>query len=627
VVTIPPEAVRAINGRLAATGYRGPLLTTGLYESPVRSANVLSRIDHQIGGGDLLTVRYSAYHVDARNARGAGGLSAPSASAALDNIDHTLAAGNTRSLSPKTVNEARGQFSYSDLDAPPTDATGPAVSIAGVASFGRLSSSPTTRLNRMLQVVDNLSHQAGAHALRAGIDILHNSNRITFPRSLGGSYTFSSLENFLAGAYNNAGFTQTFGATGVSQSNSNVGMYAQDEWKVARGFTLNLGVRYDLQLLDTIAVDSNNVSPRAGLAWVPGASGRTVLRLNAGVFYDRVPLRALANALLSAGNTNDLSRLRQINVSLTPGQAGAPAFPEVLPAAVPSVTLVNLTTLDRHLQNALSRQGSVEVERQIGERLTLDLAYQYLRGSRLLMSINQNVPTCVASGINNGCRPNPDYANNSQYSSVGTSVYHGLQISFVQRPARWGEYRVSYTLSKSMNNVGEFFFSSPIDPFDLSKDWGRSDDDQRHRLAIHATARTSTSPASTLWGRVTHGLQVSGVLQAYSALPLNVLSGVTTIQGTAGRPVVNGSFIPRNAGIGSDFLTVNMRASRTLGMSGPVQLEAIAEAFNLTNRVNVVTRNTTFGPNAYPANPSPTFRQITAVGEPRSFQLGIRMRF
>ena len=90
----------------------------------------------------------------------------------------------------------------------------------------------------------------------------------------------------------------------------------------------------------------------------------------------------------------------------------------------------------------------------------------------------------MPSGTNNGCRPNPDYANNSQYSSVGESSYHGLHVSFVQRPARWGHYRVSYTLSKSKNNVGEFFFSSPIDPFDLSKDWGRSDDDQRHRLVM-----------------------------------------------------------------------------------------------------------------------------------------------
>ena len=46
------------------------------------------------------------------------------------------------------------------------------------------------------------------------------------------------------------------------------------------------------------------------------------------------------------------------------------------------------------------------------------------------MSINQNVPTCVASGTNNGCRPNPDYANNSQYSAAGDSNYHGLHVSF-----------------------------------------------------------------------------------------------------------------------------------------------------------------------------------------------------
>jgi carboxypeptidase family protein len=627
VVTIAPDAARAINNRLVAAGYRGPLVATGVYQNPVRSTNVLSRIDHQIGGADLLTVRYSGYDVHAENARGAGGLSAPSASAALDNIDHTVAASNTSSLSGRTVNETRAQFAYSDLEAPPTDAVGPAVSIAGVASLGRLSSSPTARLNRMLQVVDNISHQSGAHAVRAGIDFLHNRDRITFPRSAGGSYTFSSLDNFLDGVYNNAGFTQTFGVIGVSQSNSNVGLYAQDEWKLGRGVTLNYGLRYDLQFLDTITTDSNNVSPRAGLAWVPDASGRTVVRVNVGVFYDRVPLRALANALLSAGNTTDLTRLRQINVSLTPGQASAPLFPNILPAAVPSVTLVNLTTIDRHLQSASSRQGSVEVERQIGDRLTLNMAYQYLRGVGLLMSVNQNVPACVASGTNNGCRPNPSYGNNSQYSSVGTSTYRGLQLSLLQRPARWGEYRVSYTFSKSMNNVGEFFFSSPIDPFDLSKDWGRSDDDQRHRLAITASARTSTAPAATFWQHVTHGVQISGVLQAYSALPLNVVSGVTTVQGTTGRPIVNGTFIARNAAVGSDFMTLNVRGSRMVRIDERIQLEAIAEAFNITNRVNVITRNSTFGSGVYPANPSATFRQVTAVGEPRSFQFGLRVRF
>ena len=109
---------------------------------------------------------------------------------------------------------------------------GPAVSIAGVASFGTLSTSPTGRVNTMFQVVNNLSHQAGAHAFRVGADFLYNDDRITFPRAVRGTYTFSSLANFLPGVYNNAGFTQTFGDTEVSQTNPNVGVYAQDEWKV-----------------------------------------------------------------------------------------------------------------------------------------------------------------------------------------------------------------------------------------------------------------------------------------------------------------------------------------------------------------------------------------------------------
>ena len=205
-------------------------------------------------------------------------------------------------------------------------------------------------------------------------------------------------------------------------------------------------------MLETIDTDTNNVSPRLGFAWSPFDSRDTIVRGSAGLFFDRVPLRALANALLSAGNTTDLGRLQQTNISLSPTQAGAPVFPAILAAPVPSVTLVNLTTMNPNLQNAYSRQASVEVERQFGDLGTFSVGYQYVRGLGLLMSINQNVPSCVASGTNNGCRPIPAYANNSQYSSAGDSNYHGLHLSFIQRPTRWGYYRVSYTLSKSMNN-------------------------------------------------------------------------------------------------------------------------------------------------------------------------------
>ena len=278
------------------------------------------------------------------------------------------------------------------------------------------------------------------------------------------------------------------------------------------------------------------------------------------------------------------------------------------------MTLANLTTMDREVQNAYSRQASAEVEHQIGERATVSAGYQYLKGSQLLMSVNQNVPTCVATGTNNGCRPNATYANNSQYSSVGDSNYHGLHVSMAQRAAAWGHYRVSYTLSKSMNNVGEFFFSSPIDPTDLSKDWGRADNDQRHRVVFSGAVQKG-------------GFQFGGMVQAYSAPPFNITSGVTTIQGTAGRPIVDGEFIERNAGEGTAFFSANARISQTFRLRGRLQFEVLAEGFNLTNRANVVTRNTNFGTGAYPTNPPPTFGQVTAVGEPRSFQFGARVRF
>ncbi|HXA48649.1 MAG TPA: TonB-dependent receptor [Candidatus Acidoferrum sp.] len=615
LITISPANIDAINARLSAIGYPGPRIATGIYANPVHSTNVLAKIDHQVSAKDQASLRYSLYDVNSVNSRGAGGLSAASASANLDNYDHTLAAGNVATLSANTVNETRGQVTWSNLQAPPSDPLGPAVSISGVATFGTLSGSPTGRRNTMYEIVDNLSHRAGAHTVRVGVDFLYNASDIVFPRSSRGSYSFSSLASFLAGTYNNAGFTQTFGAASVSQGNPNAGFYLQDEWKASRGFTLNLGVRYDVQWLDSIVTDRNNFAPRLGFAWSPGESRRTVVRGSFGLFYDRVPLRALANALLSAGNTTNLANLIQPNVSLSPAQAGAPVFPAILSTLVPSVTLPNLSTMDRRMQNAYSEQGSIEIERQLGSTATLGVGYQHLKGLHLIASINRNVPSCVAAGNNNGCRPDPTYANNSQYSPIADSQYDGLHVSFVQRPSKWGSYRISYTWSKSLDDVGEFFFSSPLNPYNIRQDYGRSDDDQRHRVAFAGTLHAPL------------GIEVSGTMQYYSALPFNITTGAQTVQGTTARPLVNGVAIARNSGSGFDLWSVNARVSRGFRLAEHAKLEAMVESFNALNHVNGVSLNGTFGTGAYPANPSPVFGQVTAVGDPRSLQLGLRLGF
>ena len=546
-------------------------------------------------------------------------MSAPSASAGLVNTDQTLAVSNILTLSSNSVNETRGQFTHSNLSAQPTDLTGAAVSISGVASFGRLSGSPTGRVNDLAEVTDNFSLRKGAHAFRAGVNFLYNDTTITFPRSSRGSYSYSSLNNFLNGTYNNSGFTQTFGNSTVDQTNPNFGLYVQDEWKLAPSFTLNLGLRYDLEWLQTIAVQNGNVSPRAGFAWSPfGSRSGTVIRGGFGIFYDRIPLRPLANALLSSNNTTTLAATSQVSISLSPTQTGAPTFPNIvnaLPSTLPAGVLVSYTTMNPNMKNAYSDQGNFEIEQRLGRNSTLSVGYQHVRGLHLIVSINQNVPTCAAVGTNNGCRPNPNYANNSQYRSAADSQYDGLHVSFVQHPVRWGSYRVSYAYSKADDNVSEFFFSSPIDPTNIWRDWGRSDDDQRHRFVFNGVAHAP------------FGFQLSTMLQYYSALPLNITTGANTIQGTAARPTVNGAFIGRNTGAGADFLNLNVRLSRGFQIRERLRMEALAEAFNSLNHRNNLTFNGVFGTGAYPANPSPTFGQVTAVNDPRVMQLALRFKF
>ena len=72
---------------------------------------------------------------------------------------------------------------------------------------------------------------------------------------------------------------------------------------------------------------------------------------------------------------------------------------------------------------------------------------------------------------------------------------------------------------------------------------------------------------------------------------------------------------------------MSARVSRAVRLAGRVEVEGLAEVFNLTNRANALTRNTNFGSGAYQANPSPAFGQVTAVGDPRSLQFGLRVRF
>ncbi len=518
IVTIPAATVTTINNRLDQAGFAGPRIETGLVPSGFDSSNLFARIDHRLNGNNQFAARYSFYDITALNSRTVGGLNTISRGTNIENRDHAIALSNVTTLSSKSVNEARFQYTRSRLAAPVNDETGPAVNISGVASFGTATFSPLARGIDLYEVVNNIATERGDHSIKAGADFLYNRVNILFPGALEGVYTFTTLDNFLAGAYGS--FQQAFGTPSQFQSNPNIGLFVQDEWRAHTNLTINAGLRYDAQFLpDPINTDTNNFAPRLGVAYAPG-DHKTVIRASYGIYFDRIPLRATSNALQRDGS-------KYIVVQVSPTQPQAPTFPNVLaerPANL--ITKPNITRIDPNIENSYSHQASLQIERELPGNASISVGYIHLRGLHLILSRNVNVPRFPASaGVANLGRPDPNWGNISRFESSGDAYYNGMIVSFNKQLSRWASTRLSYTLSKTIDNAGNFFFSTPQDNFNLRGERGLSDNDQRHRLSVSGTLEVPRSSEDSIARRAVEGLGFSYIFTYASALPFNILAG------------------------------------------------------------------------------------------------------
>ena len=143
---------------------------------------------------------------------------------------------------------------------------------------------------------------------------------------------------------------------------------------------------------------------------------------------------------------------------------------------------------------------------------------------------------------------------------------------------------------------------------------------------VTGSVNSPTAPANTTWDKLTHGFQASGVLQYYSALPFKHHVRRDDRSGHRRQPIVDGEFIREIPGRRRFPDAQSARSAARLRLAGRSRRRH-RRVFNVTNQRNDLTRVGNFGADAYPTNPSPTFNQITAVGDPRAFQLGVRVRF
>lgn len=593
-VTIAPVNVDAIRAAMP----NAPV-ETGQYGTGWDTTNLFVKTDYNLGDRQQLTARYTLYDIASENARNVGGLNAVSRGTSLADRDHTIALSHLFTPSARNLIESRFQFTRSQLTAPGNDTVGPSVNIAGVANFGASTSSPTARDAETVQGSVTASFHRGGHVTKVGFDTILNRLSITFPSSqLAPVYAFSSLATFATGRYNT--FQQAFGDPEQFQSNPNYAMFVQDEWKPLANVTLNLGVRYDVQMLPSpIRLDGNNIAPRLGIAWAPGRRNM-VLRGSYGLYYDRIPLRATSNALQRDGSKYRVALLAF-------GQPGAPVFPARL-QEFPSGQFVNITTIDPAIQSSYSHQASFEVEQQFGSGTTVSAGYQWVRGLHLILSRNVNVPTS-ATAINLG-RPDSRFGNISRYEGGGDSYYNGLLVSMRSRLSRAAEFQVAYTLSKAIDNVGSSFFSSPQDSANVRDDRGLSDNDQRHRLTV----------AGVLDWR---GWQLSPMFRYTSALPYNVQlnfdrNGDTNLND---RPLGVG----RNTARGFNYASLDVRLSRSFLVSDRLRVQVLAEGFNGLNRANKAAPNNVIGNGV--GVPLASFGRETGAFDPRQVQLGLRLSF
>ncbi|HSB10704.1 MAG TPA: carboxypeptidase regulatory-like domain-containing protein [Blastocatellia bacterium] len=613
VISISPASVAAINARLSQIGFRGPRIETGIVPGGYDTTNLFARIDHRVNQANQLSVRYSLYDISAVNSRSVGGLNTVSRGSNIDDRDQTITAGNVTTITTRTLNEARFQFTRSRLSAPINDEIGPAVNISGVASFGTATFSPLARDTDLYELVDSLTVERGSHSIKSGVDFLYNRIDILFPGALQGVYTFTSMSNFLNDAYGS--FQQAFGAQSQFQSNPNIGFFTQEEWRARPTLTINAGVRYDAQFLpDAINTDANNFAPRVGIAYAPH-DHKTVIRAGYGIYFERIPLRATSNALQRDGT-------KYLIVQVSPTQPGAPVFPNVL-AAQPSllVTKPNITRIDPNIENASSQQASLQIERELPGGSSISAGYLYLRGEHLILSRNVNVPRFPASaGVPNLGRPDPNWGNISRFEGSADSYYNGLVLAFNKRASPWASLRVSYNYSKSLDNSGNFFFSTPQNNFDLRDDRGLSDNDQRHRLTLSGTFEVPRRRGKEWASRALGGFGFNYIFSYTSRLPFNIVTGTDRNSDTNfnDRPIG----VARNTGRGFDFASLDLRLSRRFDFTEHARLEVIAEAFNVLNRSNFQVPNNVFGAGTTPVA---TFGRPTAASDPRQIQFGLRL--
>jgi hypothetical protein len=445
-------------------------------------------------------------------------------------------------------------------------------------------------------------------------------------------------------------YMQDFGPAESHPDSRALAFFLQTSMRVTRRLTVNAGLRYDKQvfLVDGLAsnplyapsgklpIDGNNVSPRVGFAYSVGDGNTTVIRGGAGRFYTSIP-SIYASQVAS---DNGLLQSHLFLDNMKPADAALfPAYPNPLvscpsgtancavPASVAARLTTEVTAFSPNFQTPYTDQASVSVEQQLGKKFTLTASYLYVHGEHLIRSLDVNLPKpaitaypiynddgSVFSGdylqvtsfstwqtkrtvdcpfppcLNDMQRPDPRLGTINSIESAASSTYNGFTISLKRQLSRGLFLRVGYTLAKAIDDGQDALVvgrpGNVENSYALNLERGLSVTDQRHRLVAAAVVQPRKFDLGSDWAnRLANGWQVSSVLTVGSGRPINATTAgdLNQDQNTYNDRLPG---YRRNAFIGPNYFTTDLRLTRHVQLSQRVQLQLLAESFNTFNRLN-----------------------------------------
>jgi hypothetical protein len=481
---------------------------------------VTARVDHSLGTNDRIFGRYSVVRAPQDIASAFPEAAADTRAGVRENKIHAILASWIHNFTPTVLNEARYAWSTrKHINRAAGTGSGfngkvglggvdpnnfPIITVTGISG---MSVAPNERIQTPIlthHIVDNLTMIRGNHTIKTGFEMRYSLNKDEFSQTGGGTFTFndratrSGVASFLLGYVTGAGLNDP---DLLEARTDYYGAYVQDDWKVTRNLTLNLGLRWEVDTprweridnrqsgFDGVAInpvarvpgvvtfsgrnglgryahdfDWNNFGPRIGFAWKP--MDKTVIRGGYGVNYLGIYFGAVVNTISQGFGAN--TSFSSADGGLTQAfylRDGMPPFQreELGPGwgAVPLGTAPRTSPdfISQNHVNGYSQQFNFTVQRELVGNLLFEAAYLGNLGRKLggaasninmIPLVNGRGPAAQSQAL----RPFPQFNNVMRLTpNWGSSAYHGMNLKVERRYSNGFNVLANYTWSKFLDNI------------------------------------------------------------------------------------------------------------------------------------------------------------------------------